>query len=232
MNCYFCSSIPEPSGLAVLDEPESRHAATARRQQAGDRVLLIDGRGRRARGVIVSITRRSAEIEIECVSYVGKRKPLIILACAIAKGDRQKVVLDMATQLGIDEYVPLNCERSVVKPNARSIERWLRVCTEACKQSHNPYLPRISPAETPDSLATRMKRAYIPLVVAQAGGASTSSVIRTDAVVICIGPEGGFSDTEKMQLADSGARFLSLGQNILRIETAAVAAVSTFRMSS
>jgi 16S rRNA (uracil1498-N3)-methyltransferase len=229
MNCYFCASIPDPSGLITLDEPESRHAATARRQKTGDRVLLIDGQGRRAQVVIVSMAHAAVEVRVEFVSRIHRQRPEIILACAIAKGDRQKVLLDMATQLGIDEYVPLHCERSVARPAAHHAGRWSRVCVEACKQSHNPFLPKISPVVSPESFAIRMRHDNVALFVADTGGHSMGPATQPVTVAICIGPEGGFSDIEKTQLVEGGARLVSLGRNILRIETAATAAVSSFR---
>ena len=230
----------------ALDEAESRHAAMARRQKVGDQVLLIDGRGRRAQAVIVSMTRRLVEVRVELVSRMYRQRPEIILACAVAKGDRQKVLLDMATQLGIDEYVPLHCERSVVRPATGHAARWSRVCIEACKQSHNSFLPTISPVVSPESFAKRMRDDNIAMFVAEAGGSPTVPADQFVSVAICIGPEGGFSDFEKMQLVEAGALLslriscvskqppylLSLGRNILRVETAgnSVAAVSSFRI--
>jgi 16S rRNA (uracil1498-N3)-methyltransferase len=214
----------------VLDEVESRHAAAARRQKVGDHVLLIDGQGRRAQAVIVSMTRTAVEVRVELVSRMHRQRPEIILACAVAKGDRQKVLLDMATQLGIDEYVPLHCERSVVRPAAHHVGRWSRVCVEACKQSHNPFLPRIGTAASPESFARRMKHDNVTLFVADTAGHSMGPATQLVTVAICIGPEGGFRNFEKTQLVEAGAHLFSLGRNILRIETAAVAAVSLFRI--
>ncbi len=229
MNCYFYKSISDLTGSITLDPQESRHAATVRRQKVGDQVLLIDGQGSCAQAVVVSMARAAVEVRVESVSRMPRQKPEIILACAVAKGDRQKVLLDMATQLGIDEYVPLQCERSVVRPAAHHAGRWSRVCVEACKQSHNPFLPRIGLAVSPESFAIRMRNENIALFAADAGGATMGPVTQLVTVAICIGPEGGFSDFEKTQLVEAGARLLSLGRNTLRIETAATVAVSSFR---
>src|SRR3989344_4555511 len=77
-------------------------------------------------------------------------RPAVHLACALPKGDRAAVLLDMATQLGMVRFTPLMCARNVVKPGANSRERLRRICLEACKQSRRFYLPEIeAPARPP-----------------------------------------------------------------------------------
>lgn len=228
MNCYYCENIEEPPILVTLNEYESRHAMTSRRQKVGDEVALIDGKGVRATGIVHSITRTKVDIEIEARSQVQRQKPGIILASALPKGERQKVMLDMMCQLGVDEFVPLSCDRSVVKSGA-NVERWSRICLQACKQSHNPFLPRIEQPEQPVNLARKMKGSEISVWVADPVTDQVSLQALHDTVVLCIGPEGGFSDTEKKGMLEAGAHFLCLGGNILRIETAVVVSISTAR---
>ncbi|MFB3088665.1 MAG: 16S rRNA (uracil(1498)-N(3))-methyltransferase [Acidiferrobacterales bacterium] len=67
-------------------------------------------------------------------------QPRIELACALPKGGRQSILLEMATQLGINVFWPLQCERSSVKPGATASRRWQRICVEACKQSRQGWL--------------------------------------------------------------------------------------------
>ena len=226
MNCFFCPVLPGPTDLVTVDAAEARHAATARRQKTGERVLLIDGRGGRAEAIIVAMDRSAMELRIESVGRIVRPRPEIVLATAVAKGDRQSTLLDMATQLGIAEYVPLLCERGVVKPDAHKVPRWRRICTQACKQSHNPYLPEIGTAISPLGFALAMNDAGTPLYLAVLGGELAPREPGDERVAVCIGPEGGFSRREVSDLIGLGARPLSLGPDILRIETAAVAAVS------
>jgi 16S rRNA (uracil1498-N3)-methyltransferase len=149
-----------------------------------------------------------------------------VLASAVAKGDRQRVLLDMTTQLGIEAYVPLICERSAARPESHNVDRWTRVCVEACKQSHNPHLPDIRPIQTPAGFASTMKDAGVPIYMAYPQGDPKTPPCSVDRVAVCIGPEGGFSRREVSELIGAGAAPWSLGPNILRIETAAVAAVN------
>ena len=229
MNCYFCDSRPEPPGAVTLDPAESQHAASARRQQVGDCLLLIDGDGTRGEATITSISRRSVALRIESRVRVAKPKPELTVAAALPKGERQKVMLDMATQLGVDTFVPLHCAHSTVKPNAATTERWLRVCKAACKQSNNPFLPSIATAETPVGFVRSMRRLGVPVWVADRSGEPFGRA--HDRIGLCVGPEGGFSEEEADSMLQAGARFVCLAPNIVRVETAVVAAVSLVRQN-
>ena len=232
MNCYYCENIDEPPVLVTLSENESRHALASRRQQVGDVVALIDGKGVRAQGIIDTMTHTKVDIQVKSRLRIQKQKPEIILASAVPKGERQRIMLDMMSQLGVDEFVPLHCDRSVVKPNSANIEKWSRVCLEACKQSHNPFLPLIAKPQRPVEFIQKMSRSEIPVWIADPRGSSMKLQASHGSVVLCIGPEGGFSPNEKKEMLAVGAQLFGLGENILRVETAVVIAIHTARQST
>ena len=229
MNCYFCENMEKAHARITLDEHESRHAIMSRRQQVGDEVVLVNGKGMRAKGIIESITRTVVNVQIKSCLQIERQKPKVILASALPKGERQKIMLDMMSQLGVDEFVPLHCDRSVVKPSSASVSRWSRICLQACKQSQNPFLPLISQPERPVNFVERLTNSGILVRVADPSGSPMKWQGSIDATALCIGPEGGFSDREKAGMRDAGVRFFCLGGNILRIETAAVVSVQTAR---
>ncbi|MDP2705936.1 MAG: RsmE family RNA methyltransferase, partial [Burkholderiales bacterium] len=154
------------------------------------------------------------------------------LACTLPKGDRQSVLLDMSTQLGITLFTPLECERSVVKAGGNSPARWRKICLEACKQSRRLYLPVIeSPATVQDVTAravARGSRVWIAHTVDHAVTVINAVNHTPGDVTILIGPEGGFTEEEVRQAVAHGAGALRLGNSILRIETAAVALIAAF----
>ncbi len=234
---FYSEHLADSGATLTLTGDEAHHAATSRRLHAGDTLWLFDGRGGVARATLTHMSARGRELElrIEERHTEPRVKPAIHLACALPKGDRQNVLLDMATQLGMTQFTPLVCERSVVKPGARHIERWQRICLEACKQSRRFYLPDIHPPATlravTERAAARGDAMWIAHPAAQAISLSSAvSQSAADAITILVGPEGGFTETEVSQAA-AHARILKLGSAILRIETAAVALVAAFAMA-
>ncbi len=209
----------------TLPADEARHATGSRRLTVGDRLLLFDGCGAVARGNVAAIEKRGRVVRIKIHEYRAepRPKPAIHLACALPKGDRQAVLLDMATQLGMSRFTPLACARSVVKPGASSVPRWRRICIEACKQSHRLHAPEIGAPATPAEVAARALAAGDVAFVAHPEGSPLTVAQSADAMTLMIGPEGGFTDKEIAETRALGAGIVSLGSATLRVETAAVA---------
>jgi 16S rRNA (uracil1498-N3)-methyltransferase len=231
---FYSEHLADSGATLTLTGDEAHHAATSRRLHAGDTLWLFDGRGGVARTTLLDVTQRgrALELRIEERSSEPAPKPAIHLACALPRGDRQNVLLDMATQLGMTQFTPLVCERSVVQPGARSIERWQRICLEACKQSRRFYLPDIQPPATLRAVTERAAAQGNDIWIAHPAAQAISlacavSQSAADAITILVGPEGGFTETEVSQAA-AQTRILKLGSAILRIETAAVALVAAF----
>ena len=159
-------------------------------------------------------------------------RPALHLACALPKGDRQQVLLDMATQLGMTQFTPLHCERSVVKPGANSPARWKKICLEACKQSRRLHLPAMESLATVKNVTARAvaggARVWIAHPAEDARALIDAVSLTPGDVTVLVGPEGGFTPEEVNQAIAQGAGFISLGKPILRIETAAVALLSAF----
>ena len=221
---FFCPSLPSPGAVFELAPEEARHATGARRLAIGDELFLFDGKGKRARARIRDVPRRGApRLELLTSETVPPPARRVWLASALPKGDRQAVLLDMATQLGMTDFVPLACERSVAAASAGAIARWQRILLEACKQSRRFYLPRLHPALTPAQLP---RHAAARLFVAHPGGDTLTLAADASDVAAAIGPEGGFTEAEVAALVAGGAGKIGLGDGILRIETAGIAALA------
>ena len=226
---FYCATLSEVGGTIGLQGSEAHHAAGSRRLKIGDRISLLDGRGTIGHATIENIDRRGKTI----VAKVEERQampapiPRIELACALPKGERLVVLLDMATQLGMAAFRPLQCERSVTKPGSMAQARWQRICAEACKQSRRPHFPTIhSPATLEQVLAHT--NGY-DIWVADPTGVDITDLDtgeKNDRLLLLVGPEGGFSESELDSLLKAGGRMISLSESILRIETAAVALLS------
>lgn len=223
-----------------ISAQEAKHALGARRLGTGDSVTFFDGFGTTASAEIIDGRSRGGErfARVESVRLTPRVQRTLTIACALPKGDRLATLLDMATQAGVDRFIPIDCERSVVDEEklARN-DRWQRILIEACKQSRRAWLPELvaggSIAEVMQREAIRQAASFIahlaptsrPLDVALRESASHASAI------VWIGPEGGFTDAEVSLLQASGGNVVTLGAHVLRIETAAVAAAAVFAQS-
>jgi 16S rRNA (uracil1498-N3)-methyltransferase len=223
---------------AVLNEEESRHAAGVLRLEVGAEIGVFDGSGHAACATIAAISKRgkTVQLRLDKPVLIPAPRPAIHLAAALPKGDRQNVMLAMATQWGIASFTPLLCERSVVTPGRGFIERSRRTCLESCKQCRRPRIPQIHEAIDPIALAERSRQRGQRVILAHPHDRPLRDIwpIGCDdrEVVILIGPEGGFSDDEVAALIAAGADAASLGDTLLRMETAAAAVIAWVRLAS
>ena len=207
-----------------LSASESAHALQSRRLTVGSQIQLIDGVGSLVEATIVETGRRVVSVQLDSISELSRAKSLIHCFIAMPKGDRQKVMVDMLTQLGVFEIIPLLCERSVSKFSDSACKKWQRVAVEACKQSQNPWVPKIA-SQIP--LLELLGSRKTGLVLADSEGASPDEVLSSfSSITLLIGPEGGFSKHEFSQINQIEIPSLRVSSHILRTETAAVAAVS------
>ncbi len=226
---FYCPDLPEVVGSrTALTGDEAAHALSARRLQVHDDIGLFDGHGTAARAVVTAVDRRRKTLEAKLTERrrMPAPRPAVHLACALPKGDRQHVLLDMATQLGMVRFTPLLCARGVVKPNPNTLDRLRRICLEACKQSRRFYLPEIDAPLTPRELARASAPGSLWIAHPATDAVPLSTVAGSNTLTLMIGPEGGFTDEEVREAIAAGARPFSLGPAILRIETAAVAALA------
>lgn len=211
-----------------LSASESAHALQSRRLKEGSQIQLIDGIGCLAEAVIVESGRRVVSVRIDSISEVSRTKPLIHCFIAMPKGDRQKVMVDMLTQIGVASITPLVCERAISVPKDTQLDKLAKVSIEACKQSKNPFVVKI---EKPCSFNELFSRDGA-LVFCDQQGNNWFEVKKQYStafnVLLVIGPEGGFSDMELSALIEANACSLALGQHILRTELAAVSAAALF----
>ena len=217
---------------ALLSEPQASHAVRSRRLKVGDPLWLFNGAGHIAPGRISDIVQRPLEVHIDLEA--GQELPAprrrIHLLSALPKNERQVTMLDMAVQLGMTDFSVLMCEHSVSRMRDRGLSRWQRVVIEACKQSHQPWLPVIHPPRGIETLVSQSMSPDTVVLLADRGGHSAAQVspliANASTIYLLVGPEGGFTACERDQLTTVTSASVSLGDSVLRIETAAVAMVA------
>lgn len=225
MSERFFSAVPPVAGRAMLGGDEARHLTRVLRAQVGDEVTLFDGRGRAWVARILRIARSEVELSTgEPSESASPSRPVVTLAVALPKGERQKWLVEKLTELGVARLVPLVTERGVAAATPAAIERLERAVIEACKQCGRDFLMEIGP---PRSIAELVGAAPagVPRIIATPGGGPFAAAIPPIAseILALVGPEGGFTPDEVATARAAGCEPVSLGRHVLRVETAAIA---------
>ena len=184
----------------------------------GSEIVVFDGLGTTAKAKIVDISERRARVALELTAYAHQSEGRVRVhqAAALPKGDRQAVMLDMVTQIGMTDFTPLLCERSVAKFSIRSAARWQKTCLEACKQSRRPWVPRLhQPKQLTEMFNTGGKAGRVVWLADPRGGYVTAvQKVGADELILLVGPEGGFSPGEWELLRDADIVPVTLAKTV------------------
>ncbi len=220
------------SDTVRLDPEETRHLVRVLRLGVGARVEVCDGRGRNVEAVVAAVDSEIARLEIvQELEPWGESPFSLILGIGLAKGDTLDEVIRRATEMGVRGIIPFVSERSE-RPDprraARRMSRWQRLARESLKSCQRSVLPRLAaPREFGDLLTEPAALKLIFWEDEMTGGLNRwLEVPRPGEALILIGPEGGFTAREVSAARDAGFRVASLGPRRLRVETAALAALT------
>jgi 16S rRNA (uracil1498-N3)-methyltransferase len=222
---YFVAD-PITGNRAELTGDEARHLAAVMRASAGDEVVLFDGSGAEFSARVVAI--RKAAVELEVVQRHEISRELrwdVTLAVALPKGERQKWLVEKATELGVHTIIPLVTDRGVAQPVDSALQRLRRGVIEASKQcGRNRLLEIASPVSAVECFSAMP--ATSSRLIANPSGQRLAGDCLGGGLVAAIGPEGGFTPDELAAARAAGWRAISFGPRILRVETAAIALAS------
>ena len=231
MSARFFLTAPPHDGLATLQDDEARHLVRVVRAKIGDMIVVFDGTGCHWSARVSEIKRNKVLLDVEALPLDAcvTAGPEVWLAIALPKGDRQKWMVEKLTELGVARLIPLQTLRGVAEATDNSQARMERVVIEACKQSGRNTLMDIAKSHSLSSLIESLPSGA-RLLIADPGGvplaidqAAIPAEQTLTPVVALIGPEGGFTQAELITADRAGARRVSLGSHLLRIETAAIA---------
>jgi 16S rRNA (uracil1498-N3)-methyltransferase len=209
---------------AAYLKPEQLHyLRKVLRFRPGDFCVVLNGLGKAWQGVF-----DGEGIVLKALQEPpGYELPVHVkLACAVPKGDRWEWFLQKAVELGVMEIVPLQTERSVVKPQAEKLGRWQAIVCEAAEQCERAVLPQVLAPITFADFLTQRAIGKALICTARGEHPSLLSQRTTAPLTVLSGPEGGFSATEIAQAHSVGFQTVSLGKRILRAETAPLVALS------
>ncbi|WP_152364288.1 16S rRNA (uracil(1498)-N(3))-methyltransferase [Microlunatus speluncae] len=229
--------LPAVGAVIELGGPEGHHAAVVRRIRVGETVRLGDGAGRGIAGTVVEATKRGLRVEVtEVLSPTPVSPVRFVAAQAPAKGDRSELAVEMLTEVGVDEIVPWQASRAVVRwsgeRTAKARARWITAAREAAKQSRRLVVPAVAEPVSTAELIELIKESELALVLHEAATTSLAEVPLPTAgqVMIIIGPEGGIAPEELTAFTEAGGRTVLLGDGVLRASTAGVVALAGLRL--
>lgn len=247
MRRFYCPSLPQ-NGFAELPADEARHLVTVLRANVGDEISILDGLGNVA-GVIIreiSGSRKAPKVMVEVDSYEDffESNCNICLYVACPRTKQMELILRQATELGVSEIHPIITEFTVSRPEKNAV-KWENILIEAIKQSGNPFLPKLFPVEKlSDALANEAPDFGYYGAVPSESDAKLSFTGETRSfhrIALWVGPEGGFSVEElkmiRQKIVSTDGENLhcyrpkTIGQHILRIETAVTAGITSILCS-
>jgi 16S rRNA (uracil1498-N3)-methyltransferase len=220
----------EIGGLVTLSGSEARHAISVSRVQPGQALRIGNGSGLVVAGVVESAVGQELALRVDSVEVVPPASPGLWLAQALAKGDRDELAVQAATELGADGVIPWASQRSIVKWEGAKVrkghDRWSAIVREASKQSMRAWVPEVGELASTATLCALAGAAR--MLVLDPTAETPLSSVRPDNrdLVVVVGPEGGISGTELQQLGAAGAEPVRLGAGVLRTSTAGPAAIA------
>ncbi|WP_455356395.1 16S rRNA (uracil(1498)-N(3))-methyltransferase [Streptomyces sp. SYSU K217416] len=218
----------------VLDGPEGRHAVSVKRLRAGEDVVLTDGRGRWAEGVVRAAEGKDRLVVMD-LHEIGEEpvpEPHITVVQALPKGDRGELAVETMTETGVDAIVPWQASRCITQwkgdRGAKSLAKWRSTVREAGKQSRRVRFPEVADAMTTKQVAALLATADFAAVLHEEGSnpLATATLPGQGSIVLVVGPEGGVSPDELAAFAEAGAKPYRLGRTVLRTSTAGTAATA------
>ncbi|MEI7028348.1 16S rRNA (uracil(1498)-N(3))-methyltransferase [Paenibacillus sp. y28] len=256
MQRYFVDGTQFSADSVRITGDDAHHLIRVMRAEPGDLIICSDGANREVEAELVLLEKQEVTARIVRELPMENEPHIQVwIAQSLPKGDKMETVIQKCTELGAARFIPFVSERTVVqyeaKKEAKRLERWQKIAKEAAEQAHRNRVPDISAPLTWKQLLAEAAQADSGLICyekpqgqgiraavqaaidsagcgGQAGADSKQKPDGTNrtAILVVIGPEGGFSEREVAEAESAGCRAISLGRRILRTETAAMAALS------
>lgn len=218
---------------AILTDDQAHHLSRVMRAKAGDQVVLFDGCGTEHAATIDELSKKQVVLSIQSTKKLpDPNQPRIAVASALPKGDRQKFLIEKLVELGANEFIPLKTQRSVADASEKVCDRIRKQVVEASKQCRRSWLMEVHPQVNVDSFLKMNADFAGRRLIADPYTQCRETSLGAPGGMVAIGPEGGFSDEESAQFAKHGWEPVCFSPNVLRIETAAAAAVAILRLTN
>ncbi len=235
-----------PHSSVKLADTEADHIRKSLKMKSGDEIILFNGENKfKAKLTLISSEAVMAEI-IDKIDVQETTRPQVTLLQGIIRLPNFELALQKCTELGVDNFVPLETEFSQVQMERLDAKtaRWQKIIVEACKQSERTTIPQLYAPITFEEISGLISEfdlvlfCTVPRLVTSKMATITPisqlivQIQTAKHVALLIGPEGGFSPTEHKLALEWKLPFVSLGEGVLKAETAAIAASALVRLLS
>lgn len=233
MQRYFVDFALKNDVFEITDKNQLHHIMHVMRMKQGDKIILCDNQGSCFQVKLSTLSKDHISCEKVLALPLIKKPYHVTLAQSLIRKDHFELVFQKATELGADTIIPIETERTIVSYKDKNIEtkmkRWESIITEASEQSHRTHkasLLELMPLKALD--LNPYDHVFVAYEQEKTVTFKTAlkAVQKNDAILVIIGPEGGFSSSEIDYLNEKGVKSVSLGPRILRSETAALYALS------
>lgn len=236
MQRYFISESGWYENKVHITDEEAHHITSVMRKKPGDVVICVHPDGSAATCRIEHVSHEDVTAHIMNWLEETTESPVnITIVQGLPKGDKIELTLKKGTELGATEFIPFEAERSIVswdhKKKEKKRERFAKIVQEASEQSHRNKIPDVQPVMSMTE-AIKHVSGYDWKIVAYEDEAksndfhSLAEILKQihprEKIAVCIGPEGGLSESEVTLLKQHHFSFVRLGPRILRTETAAL----------
>ena len=229
MNHFFTAPELVGDGRVRLVGPEAHHAARVLRMKVGETISVADGSGRVVDAVVTKASGEQVDARVILERRRSPAVPALMLWQGVARRERMDLVVQKAVEVGARRIEPFVAERTLARwdeaKRARVVDRWSAIALSAAKQSRSPWLTEVGPiTEGPPAAPSGLvivlhEEAEVPFRKALPPAPPAH-------LVVVVGPEGGLTDEEVERLTDGGGVAVTLGERILRTETAGPVALA------
>ncbi len=217
-----------------LEGDESKHLAQVLRIQPEKWITVFDGQGNRAEAKVLSVSKQRVDLMLDLAESRETPLPKITLAQAIPKGKNMDWIVQKAVELGVSKIQPLLTRNTIASPGDNKADKWRRTALEACKQCGQDTIPMIEDPVSFDQWLAGRKPTELELIASLADDPQNfrealASHPDLESITIAIGPEGDFSPEEMTAALSAGFIPVTLGDLVLRVETATMFCLSAIR---
>jgi 16S rRNA (uracil1498-N3)-methyltransferase len=236
---YVSSQNISADKILISDKEQVHHIKDVLRLKKKEQAAVFDDKGIEYIAEIENISPQAVNLLIKdkhIIDTAGRIK--LTIACAIPKKAKMEDIIDKLTQLGVDAIIPIKTERTIVKTDkqkeVRLFERWKKIALSASEQSQRNTLPLINEIKDIREVLSQARDFELKLIPTLAGKRKplqeTLIGAKPKNILVLIGPEGDFTDEEVDLAVKCGCVPVTLGDSVLRVDTAAVAVTSFIKL--